>query len=130
MLSRRSFVSAAAGATGTLIGGGAAQAQIAKSLAPPVSQVASEFLYFDDPVEEFRAHMRIERDLVEDQGTTLTWYHWMAFVIPGGRRPEPLVRYEGIEYSHRGPAHLSIGQESAAVGTCDLDHRSNLLILY
>jgi 2-oxoisovalerate dehydrogenase E1 component len=24
--------------------------------------------------------------------------------------------YEGIEYSHRGPAHLSIGQESAAVG--------------
>jgi 2-oxoisovalerate dehydrogenase E1 component len=24
--------------------------------------------------------------------------------------------YEGIEYNHRGPAHLSIGQESAAVG--------------
>jgi hypothetical protein len=72
MLSRRSFVSAAAGATGTLLGGRTAQAQIAKSLSPPVSQVVSEFLYFDDPVEEFRAHMRIERDLVEDQGTTLT----------------------------------------------------------
>ena len=26
--------------------------------------------------------------------------------------------YEGIEYNHRGPAHLSIGQESAAVGEC------------
>ncbi len=25
-------------------------------------------------------------------------------------------KYQGIEYSHRGPAHLSIGQESAAVG--------------
>ena len=26
--------------------------------------------------------------------------------------------YEGIEYNHRGPAHLSIGQEAAAVGMC------------
>jgi 2-oxoisovalerate dehydrogenase E1 component len=26
--------------------------------------------------------------------------------------------YEGIEYTHRGPAHLSVGQESAAVGEC------------
>lgn len=26
--------------------------------------------------------------------------------------------YEGLEYNHRGPAHLSIGQESAAVGQC------------
>ena len=25
-------------------------------------------------------------------------------------------RYEGVEYNHRGPAHLSIGQESLAVG--------------
>jgi 2-oxoisovalerate dehydrogenase E1 component len=24
--------------------------------------------------------------------------------------------YEGIEYNHRGPAHLSIGQEAAVVG--------------
>ncbi|MFW5685886.1 MAG: thiamine pyrophosphate-dependent enzyme, partial [Spirochaetota bacterium] len=26
--------------------------------------------------------------------------------------------YRGIEYTHKGPAHLSIGQESTAVGTC------------
>ncbi|MGD2156626.1 MAG: thiamine pyrophosphate-dependent enzyme [Anaerolineales bacterium] len=26
--------------------------------------------------------------------------------------------YHGIEYQHRGPAHLSIGQEAAAVGQC------------
>jgi hypothetical protein len=44
--------------------------------------------------------MRIERDLVEDEGSTITWYHWMVFMIPGGRRPEPLMRYEGIEYSY------------------------------
>jgi len=75
-------------------------AQDLVSLSPPVSQVKSDFLYFDDPVAEFRAHMRIERDLVENQGSTITWYHWMVFIIPGGRRPEPLMRYEGIEYSY------------------------------
>ena len=46
--------------------------------------------------------------------------------------------YEGIEYEHKGPAHLSIGQESAAVGECvhlDVDdlilgsHRSHGEIL-
>ncbi len=26
--------------------------------------------------------------------------------------------YEGIEYNHKGPAHLSIGQEASAVGQC------------
>ena len=100
MVTRRKFVSAAAGATGTLLAGAAAPAQTPRPIGPSVSQVVSEFVYFDDPVEEFRAHMRMERDLVERQGTTLTWYHWMVFVIPGGRRPEPLVRYEGIEFSY------------------------------
>ena len=46
--------------------------------------------------------------------------------------------YQGIEYSHKGPAHLSIGQESAAVGQAfllDIDdhiygsHRSHGEIL-
>src|SRR5215468_2571490 len=26
--------------------------------------------------------------------------------------------YEGIEYNHKGPAHLSIGQEASVVGQC------------
>ncbi len=96
MVTRRTFVSsAAAGATGTLLGAGPAQAQAPKSVSPPTSQVTSEFLYFEDPVEEFRAHFRMERDLVEEQGSTLTWYHWIVFAIPGGRRPEPVLRYEG-----------------------------------
>lgn len=100
MVSRRDALSQAAGATGALIGAKAAGAQDLISVDPPVSQVTSEFLHFEDPVEEFRAHFRMGRDLVEDQGSTLTWYHWMVFVIPGGRRPEPLMRYEGIEYSY------------------------------
>ncbi|MEM6575376.1 MAG: twin-arginine translocation signal domain-containing protein [Pseudomonadota bacterium] len=99
MISRRSFVSAA-GAAGGVLGGSTLSAESGMSVAPAVSPVVSEFLDFDDPVEEFRAHMRMERDLVEEQGTTLTWYHWIVFMIPGGRRPEPLLRYEGIEYSY------------------------------
>ena len=100
MVTRRDFVGSTAGAAGALFAGSAGQAQDLKSISPAVSQTVSDFLYFDDPVEEFRAHLRIERDLVEDQGSTLTWYNWMVFVIPGGRRPEPLIRYEGIEYSY------------------------------
>ncbi|MBT8441670.1 MAG: DUF1838 domain-containing protein [Gammaproteobacteria bacterium] len=77
-----------------------ASAREISSRESPSEQVESRFVYFDDPVEEFRAHMRMERDLVDAQGTTLTWYHWIVFIIPGGRRPEPFVRYEGIEYSY------------------------------
>lgn len=100
MFSRRGLVRSAAAAAGALAGTRSAVTQDLVSLVPPVSQVRSEFLHYDDPVAEFRAHMRIERDLVEAQGSTITWYHWIVFVIPGGRRPEPLMRYEGIEYSY------------------------------
>lgn len=98
MITRRKFV--ASTAVGALAGAGSASAQSLISLDPPISQVNSEFLYFDDPVKEFRAHMRIERDLVKKQGSTLTWYHWMVFMIPASGRPEPLMRYEGIELSY------------------------------
>ncbi|MDX2222061.1 MAG: hypothetical protein SFV21_04885 [Rhodospirillaceae bacterium] len=100
MFTRRGFVSSAAAAPAALATTRSARAQDLVSLSPPISRVRSEFLYFDDPVAEFRAHMRIERDLVEDQGSTITWYHWLVFMIPGDRRPEPLMRYEGIEYSY------------------------------
>ncbi len=100
MVNRRKFMTTAAGAAGSLLAAPALQADGTKSVSPPTSPVVSEFLHFDDPVEEFRAQMRMERDLVEEQGTTLTWYHWLVFVIPGGRRPEPLIRYEGIEFSY------------------------------
>ena len=86
MISRRTFASSAAASMATLAGASQAQSQTLTSVSPPVAQVTSEFLYFDDPVE--------------DVGETITWYHWMVFVIPGGRRSEPLMRYEGIEYSY------------------------------
>ncbi len=35
--------------------------------------------------------------------------------------------YEGIEYNHKGPAHLSIGQESTSVGECVLLDREDLI---
>ena len=99
MISRRSFVTgSAAGALTAGLSG--ARAQELTSLEPPVAQVQSEFLYYEDPVDELRAHLRMERDLVEDEGSTITWYHWIVFMIPGDRRPEPLMRYEGIEYSY------------------------------
>lgn len=65
-----------------------------------LSRVNSEFLFFEDEDEAFRQHLRIERDLVESQGTTMTWYHWLAFAIIEGRAPFPLMRYEGMEYSY------------------------------
>lgn len=104
-LNRRSFVSAGAAAA---IGGLAAPGALASITVPKgksvgemaLSKVTSEFLSFEDPEEEFRQHFRLERDLAESQGTTLTWYNWMAFVIPVGRAPFPIMRYEGIEYSY------------------------------
>lgn len=100
MFSRRSFVTSTAVAATALTGAHSVAGKDQVSLSPPIHQVRSEFMYFNDPVEEFRAHMRIERDLAESEGSAITWYHWMVFVIPGGRRPEPLMRYEGIEYSY------------------------------
>lgn len=50
MVNRRTFVTAA-GATGSLLGVRALAAAAPKSVEPPVSRVASEFLHFDDPVD-------------------------------------------------------------------------------
>jgi hypothetical protein len=65
MVSRRHALSAAAGATGALISGQAAQAQTLTSVSPPISQTTSEFIYFDNPAEEFRAQFRIEDNLIK-----------------------------------------------------------------
>lgn len=100
MINRRTLISATAAATGVISAGRQAEAQASAANLSRAGKLVSEFISFPDPVEEFRAHMRMERDLVEDQGTTLTWYHWIVFVIPGNRRPEPLLRYEGMEFSY------------------------------
>jgi hypothetical protein len=63
------------------------------------AQVRSEFLFFKDPVRKLHAHLRIERDLGEETDT-ITWYHFMVFIVPKSRPPMPFVRYEGMEYSY------------------------------
>lgn len=63
-------------------------------------KVQTRFVGFDNPIEEFEAHFRIERDLVADQGTALTWFFWLVYLVPGDRQPIPLLRYEGMEYSY------------------------------
>lgn len=64
-----------------------------------VAQVRSEFLFFEDPVAKLHAHLRMERTLGEETAT-ITWYHFMVFMVPVTRIPIPLVRYEGMEYSY------------------------------
>lgn len=66
----------------------------------PGTKVQTRFIDFADPVEEFEAHFRMERDLVETQGTALTWFYWLVYMVPGDRQPIPLLRYEGMEYSY------------------------------
>lgn len=63
------------------------------------AQVRSEFLFFEDPVAKLHAHLRMERTLGEETAT-ITWYHFMVFMVPVTRIPVPLVRYEGMEYSY------------------------------
>ncbi len=63
-------------------------------------QVTSKFFTFDDPVKEFEAHFRFERDLVPDQGTAISWYYWTAYIVPENSAPQPIVRFEGMEYSY------------------------------
>ena len=99
VISRRNFVTT--GAISAAASTPAVTASAASYIArPKLSQLMSEILTFDDPVEEFRQHLRIERGLVEEEGSTLTWYNWIAFVVPEGRAPFPLIRFEGIEYSY------------------------------
>lgn len=77
-----------------------AEAKSARRWQDSQPQVQSTFLTFDDPVKEFEAHFRFERDLQPEQGTSLSWYYWMAYIVPGDSAPQPLLRFEGMEYSY------------------------------
>jgi hypothetical protein len=107
--SRRKFLTASLAGLG--VGLGAAIVPIAHAGTRPiipipptpkehgVAKVKSEFLFFDDPVAKLHHHLRMERDLAE-QSHTLTWYHWIVFMVPVKSAPVPLMRYEGIEFSY------------------------------
>jgi hypothetical protein len=101
VVSRRALLGAAgASAALPLLVPGAAQA------APAVGgRLESRLLKIDDPVEKLKAEMRVYRDLADD-ADVLLWYHWTAFIVAEGRTVAPLVRFEGIEFSH----HRKVGE--------------------
>ncbi len=79
----------------------------------------------------------VKRDKWLDNGTAFAIYRDMALIREFEGMLDAIKKfgsYEGIAYDHKGPAHLSIGQEAAAVGgslLLDLDdhifgsHRSH-----
>ena len=90
---------------------GAAAAMIAPALIAPTAAAASsgridsKQFAFDDPRDKLTAEFRILRDL-KPEADVLLWYFWSMFVVAEGRKVAPLVRYEGIEFSH----HKLIGE--------------------
>jgi len=59
----------------------------------------SRLFSYPDPVEHQRQSYRILRN-THDDADVLFWYHFTMFAVPAGHRPEPVVRWEGIELSH------------------------------
>lgn len=77
----------------------------------PEGQIRSEFLNYENPEEHQRQSFRILRNL-KDNGDVLFWYHFQMYAVIEGRRPEPVVRWEGIEFSHHqkmGPSVYRVG---------------------
>jgi hypothetical protein len=69
------------------------------------ARVESRLVFYEDPLEHQRQSFRIQRNLY-DEGDVLFWYHFTMFTVVSGRRPEAVVRWEGIELSH----HRKLGE--------------------
>ena len=72
------------------------------------------------PVNQYQADFKKEEKSFGADGLKRMYYDMLVI-----REFESMLdaikkqgSYNGIEYEHKGPAHLSIGQESAAVGQC------------
>lgn len=80
-----------------------ATAIAAQPAVPPIAgaRAADEdgFIHFADARDEFKALFRLERDL-RDEGTTLSTYQFLTYIVPHGERAQPVVRWEGMEYSY------------------------------
>ena len=68
------------------------------SVAQGSTPVTSQFVFYD-PTEHQQQSYRILRNLY-DEADVLFWYHFIMFTVAKGRRPEIVVRWEGIEMSH------------------------------
>lgn len=71
---------------------------------PMTEKVESSFVSFPTALAKQEATFRILRDL-RDEADVLFWYHFTMFTIVPGMAPRPVVRWEGIEFSH----HKRIG---------------------
>ena len=66
---------------------------------PVEGRIESRLVFYDDPFQHQQAAYRILRNL-HDDADVLFWYHFTMFAVVLGQRPEPVVRWEGIEFSH------------------------------
>ncbi len=64
-----------------------------------LAPLADGFITFADAREKFRALFRFERDL-RDEGIALSSYQFLVYALPQGQRPQPVVRFEGMEFSY------------------------------
>lgn len=62
-------------------------------------RMESRLFAYEDPLEHQRQSYRILRNTLDD-ADVLFWYHFTMFTVPAGGRPEAVVRWEGIEFSH------------------------------
>lgn len=88
----------------------------------PAGRIRSEFLNYEDPVEHQRQSYRILRNL-HDNADVLFWYHFQMYAVVEGRRPEAVVRWEGIEFSH----HQKLGPSIYRVGGHNLSFPRDLV---
>jgi 2-oxoisovalerate dehydrogenase E1 component len=72
------------------------------------------------PINQYKADFKLELERFGRDGLVRIWLD-MVYI----REFESMLNsfktqgsWRGIEYNHKGPAHLSIGQEAAAVGQC------------
>lgn len=100
-VSRRTALAAGALPLMGLAGAPAAAAPVplGDSFSVPQGRIASYQMSFPDKVAKLRAEMRLYRDLA-DEADVLLWYYFTMFVVAEGRKVQPLVRFEGIEFSH------------------------------
>jgi 2-oxoisovalerate dehydrogenase E1 component len=74
----------------------------------------------DIPVNQYKSDIKKELDLYGKDRLKRIWYDMVTI-----REFETMLNtfktmgtWNGIEYNHKGPAHLSMGQEASAVGQC------------
>ncbi|HUX13356.1 MAG TPA: thiamine pyrophosphate-dependent enzyme, partial [Spirochaetia bacterium] len=87
---------------------------------PKVVRKAETIAIANIPVNQYKSDPRKEIEKYGKERLTRMYYDMLTI-----REFETMLNdiktqgsYRGLEYNHKGPAHLSIGQESTAVGIC------------